>query len=252
MARKFASGSSQYLDASSAPVSGAPLTISCWFNADNATAQHGLLGVGSNGTQDCIVLTAYGNAAGDPVRFYIADTGAGHDATTTTGFSAGTWHHACGVMVADDDWYVLIDGGSKGTEVTSKTPGTIDRTDIGAIEYNGAMNWYASAAVAEAAIWNAALDDDEVAALAAGMSPLLVRPQSLVFYCPLIRDDDEDLVGGLSLTANGGPTIAAHPRVFYPGVVGLGVGAASAGETLSIAIVPTDASYWVQGIKIVG
>jgi hypothetical protein len=32
----------------------------------------------------------------------------------------------------------------------------------------------------------------------------------------LIRDADEDIVGGLSLTANGTPTVEAHPRIYYP------------------------------------
>ena len=57
---------------------------------------------------------------------------------------------------------------------------------------------YCDGSLAEAAIWNAALSDAEVAALATGVSPLLVRPGSLVFYAPLARDL-LDRVGGLQL-----------------------------------------------------
>jgi hypothetical protein len=40
-----------------------------------------------------------------------------------------------------------------------------------------------------------------------------VRPQSLVFYAPLVRDL-QDVRGGLTITNNNGATVAAHPRVY--------------------------------------
>lgn len=85
--------------------------------------------------------------------------------------------------------------------------------------------------VAEVGIWDVALDDDEIAALASGFSPLFIRPQSLVYYAPLIRDEDEDRVGGLSLTATNTPTVGTHPRVFSPAQLNFDmVAAAAAGK----------------------
>jgi hypothetical protein len=71
-----------------------------------------------------------------------------------------------------------------------------------------------NARVAEAAIWTAALTATEILSLNAGASPALVRPQSLVFYAPLIRDL-QDVRGGLAITNNNGATVVDHPRVFY-------------------------------------
>ncbi len=48
------------------------------------------------------------------------------------------------------------------------------------------MGSYMSDSSVEEANWNVALTDAEVAALASGVSPLLVRPENLVRYRPLI------------------------------------------------------------------
>lgn len=61
-----------------------------------------------------------------------------------------------------------------------------------------------------------ALNTSEIAALAKGLSPLLIRPTSLVFYLPLVRDADRDVVGGLALTAFNVPTVGDHTKIFNP------------------------------------
>ena len=67
--------------------------------------------------------------------------------------------------------------------------------------------------IADAAIWNAALTASEIASLAKGMTCDKVRPQSLVFYAPLVRDL-QDVRGGLTITNNNTATVANHPRVY--------------------------------------
>ena len=67
--------------------------------------------------------------------------------------------------------------------------------------------------MAEIGIWSAALSAAEIASLAKGMTCDKVRPQSLVFYAPLVRDLI-DQKGGLTITNNNGATVAAHPRVY--------------------------------------
>ena len=71
------------------------------------------------------------------------------------------------------------------------------------------MNGY----IAEVGIWNAALTAAEIASLADGMTCDKIRPQSLVFYAPLVRDL-QDTKGGLTITNNNASTVANHPRVY--------------------------------------
>ena len=67
--------------------------------------------------------------------------------------------------------------------------------------------------IAEAAVYNAALTAAEIASLAKGMTCDKIRPQSLVFYAPLVRNL-VDAKGGLTLTNNNAATVANHPRVY--------------------------------------
>ena len=67
--------------------------------------------------------------------------------------------------------------------------------------------------IAEVGIWNAALTAEEIASLADGMTCDKVRPQSLVFYAPLVRDLI-DYKGGLAITNTNTATVADHPRVY--------------------------------------
>ena len=63
-----------------------------------------------------------------------------------------------------------------------------------------------SGRIAEAAIWNVALADAEIAALARGIKPNHIRPGNLVLYCPLwgTHGPEIDLSGnGNDLTLNG-------------------------------------------------
>lgn len=42
--------------------------------------------------------------------------------------------------------------------------------------------------------WNVELTEDEIALIYSGVPPLPVRPQNLVAYWPLIRDDGQDRI----------------------------------------------------------
>ena len=194
--------------------------MACWFNAENITDTHKIMEVSNTSTPqaDFWFMTAAGDVAGDPLRGNIRSGGGTARAVdTTSGFTANTWHHACYVATNATNRTVYLDGGGAGNDSNSSVfPTGTDVTLIGRREYIAGPASYFSGNIAEAAIWNAALSAAEVGVLAAGYSPLFVRPQSLVAYWPLIRDTDDDIVGGYSMTPVNSPTVAAHPRVLYP------------------------------------
>ena len=265
MARAFDDGSSQYLSVSSAAHSSYPLALVAWAYSDDAAAGQHVLSIGEgSGNSNFHSLLLAGGVAGDPLRAQTRAAGSTNHASTSTGYSANTWHHLAGLFVSATDRRALIDNGGKGTDSTSRSPTGLDTTRIGVVAINTPFNYMsgyiAEAAVYDLSVWPGATDSDKadafeaaaLPALAAGYSPLLV-PLGLVFYCPLIRDNDEDLSGGLSLTASGSPTVEAHPPVLYAAAPHYNIApAAAAGETLSIAIVPTDSSYDVAKPVIVG
>lgn len=92
----------------------------------------------------------------------------------------------------------------------------INRTNLSGRINGGAIGAFFNGSLAEACIWNAALTAAEIAELAAGFNPRLIRPQSIVYFNRLINES-LDIRGGLALTNVGGATaVATHPRIIYP------------------------------------
>jgi hypothetical protein len=221
MARLFDDVSSEYLEYGSGVLTAVPVTLACWAYVDDMTPGYlclmGLCNSGSN--TDSFTLFCVDDLGTNEMWARTAQAG-WTEAESTSGFSTNTWFHACGVFSAVDSRAAYLNGGSKGTDSTSKTPSGINRTVIGRLTRPSAAN-YMSGRIAEAAIWNVALDDDEVAALGAGVCPLLVRPGDIIGYWPLggiydAADGDHDVVGGYNMTPYSGPSTADHSPSIYP------------------------------------
>lgn len=220
MTREF-NGSDQYLEAASAVLAGVPLTMACWFNSDTITATQTLMQIADvSSSVRYFALQAEGAMVGDPLRCLTRE-GDAQFAITSTGYSADTWHHACGVFAATNSRAVYIDGGSKGTDTVTRIPTGLDVTSLGVRNTNGTSE-FLDGEMAEVAIWNVALTDAEVLQLAAGYSPLLVRPQSLVLYIPLVQEI-HDLVGRIGMV-NTNTTVSDHPVIINPISAKIGIG----------------------------
>lgn len=214
MAYEF-NGSNQSILATTAPATVEPLTLAAWFYPDSATTRTVILSVAANAlTGDFFALVQDGTKAGDPVcaTKYSTGTDTG-EAVSSTGYTASAWNHGCAVFASNTSRTIYLNGGGKVENTTSRaTANSIGRTGIGALVRNPIVAFF-DGRVADAAIWTATLNDDEVAALAKGISPRLIRPQSLVFYAPLIRGLI-DIRAGIALTNNNTATVADHPRVY--------------------------------------
>lgn len=85
-------------------------------------------------------------------------------------------------------------------------------TTIGSATHSAAEGW--DGFIAEVAIWKGAgLTAAEALALSKGFTADQIRPQSLSFYTPLVRNF-QDVRGGLAITNNNGATVATHPRTY--------------------------------------
>ena len=225
MARDFDSASSQRLTGTN-PVSGTPCTMACWFNVEKASADPEI------NTNISLIGVEEADANTDILRLRIRHTdtvasamqlsaqhfdGTNATADTSTGLmSYGTWYHGCAVFASDSSRTVYLDGGNSVTESTVQAAVSgINTLGIRFFDWSPTLRQHMEGMIAEAAIWNVALTAAEVAILALGVSPLLVRPEGLVFYLPMIRDEDRDVIGGISMTAENTPTVGDHPRVFW-------------------------------------
>lgn len=216
MARNFDRASSHFLEHAVALVTAAPFTFAAWIKTSNVTDVQTIMNVERSTTSaDGWQLSVRGDVAGDPIRWQ-SQRSTVSSCDTTTGITAGTWHHAAGVEAAGNSRTVYLDGGNSATNGTSKVPTNIDVTAIGR-RSNGTPTNYFDGDIAEAAIWNVALSAADVAALAKGVSPFFVRPGNIIAYWPLIGrfSPENDLTDGSAMTVTGS-VVADHPRIYYP------------------------------------
>jgi hypothetical protein len=210
MAYEFAPASSQHLTTASSPVSGYPLTLAAWCMVDDLNTDRIILAVNQS-TTPFHRITIFRSAFNE---FRAQSFGSSNAAAAGSASSTGTWFHIAGVFASATSRIVYVNGIVAATDTSSSTINTLDEIIVGGRRATGGtVGLFWDGKVADAGIWNAALTADEIASLADGMTCDKVRPQSLVFYAPLVRDLI-DYKGGLTITNNNTATIANHPRVY--------------------------------------
>ena len=212
MALQFASASAEYLT-TAPPVTAAPLTMHCWFYLDLGTQLHRMVSLNiGGGAESPNSFQLYVGGAG--VSYALAAQTGGSTARSLAGVPAsGAWHAGGAVFHASNSRFCWLNGTEATENTTDVTPAGIDTLNI--CRANLLSTSYGDFQIAEFGLWNVALTDAEMLALAAGVSPLLVRPTGLVSYVPAIRDSAavRDWKGN-AWTIGGTPVDTAHPRVF--------------------------------------
>ena len=212
-------GSTQYLSNNSSPLGNRPTayTMACWVNGaaqdsklffclGNSTTNNPVICIGTGATP------ASQNTA--HARFFARSnntSGLGEiNLSAGTAFDS-TWHHVAGTW-DNSTARLYVDGSEVASGGSMGTPQNLDRLAIGAVLRASAAT-HLNGSMAECGMWNATATAAEIASLAKGMTCDKVRPQSLVFYAPLVRDLI-DYKGGLTITNNNTATVANHPRVY--------------------------------------
>lgn len=238
MARAFTSASSHKAQNDNAPASDVPLTIATFMR----TASTGT-------SQACISIGRRSSSSGSRYQLFFRNTnriagfcqnGGGTQIATFedssgANISANTWYHGAVVFNTTTDRTVYRNGANSTNDTTSVSVGTVDTITLGA-RYDGAgFGLYLNGQLAETAVWAAALTASEIESLAAGLSPMFVRPDALVFYAPLYGNDspEPDWFGGYALTLTG-TVKAAHPPVVYRQSSKIIIPAAAAGPTYTL------------------
>ena len=183
-------------------------TICCWFKADTLTGVHTMISedwVGGGGPYYCRLGV---NASGQ-ITWAIRTLSANSNwiYTTTTSIGTGEWAHACLVVGGSNDARVFLNGGGASTlpaflPLNGSAP---DETTIGGVgstnTFDGLIGW--------ACTYAAKLTDTEIAILAAGAHPSMVRPSALKLFWPLgwlNGENTNDIWSSTTVTTVGTPT----------------------------------------------
>lgn len=210
---RLLNGTTDFLEVSKAFAGGAtPLSMGCWFNMTTTTLSSVIMGMHDGTANERFQL----NHPSSPcnIQALTGHLGSTSNSATSTSASAGVWNHALGVWASATSRASYLNGGGKGTNATSRVPSGLNTLTIGA--RNGAAAPF-DGMICEAAIWNVALSDTDAVTLSLGFSPLLVRPEALVAYWPIMGNysPEINLMAADALTLTG-TTLAAHTRMFYP------------------------------------
>jgi hypothetical protein len=123
------------------------------------------------------------------------------------------WTHVAFTYTPSSSIIIYVNGIQDGIKTTS-IPASIFSSSaellIGSIARSVNQNFGGS--ISEAAVYNTTLSASEIASAAKGFTPDQIRPHSLVFYAPLVRNLI-DLKGGLPITNNNSATVVEHPRI---------------------------------------
>lgn len=206
MAYAFASGSSQSITGP-IPNEALPVTIVAWFNRSTSSGTSPLVTLMNSGAETYQSLYTTGSSS---LRVQTIFNGGGFN-TATSAWAQDVWSHGAGKFASATSRTVVLNGSSTNTNTSSRVA-TFDELRIAT--YGNTSPLYGNNRLSEVAVWNADLTSDEIVSLAKGFKAYRIRPQSLLYYVPLVREVQE-LRSGITLTASANaPVVFAHPRVY--------------------------------------
>jgi hypothetical protein len=212
MARDF-DGTDDYLSAATdLGVTANPFTFALWANLDDEANIHPLMMLYKDG-DEYTLLQARGDTGGDPITIFTRDPSTNATASRTD-YAASVWSHMGGKV--DTASRIAYLDGVAGTPATTSV--AISAHTSFAIFGNLDNGAEGNGKGAEAAVWSSALDASEMAALAKGFSPLLIKLSTLVGYWPILGNDSPERPrkGTVELTVTGTSAKYDHPRVIMP------------------------------------
>lgn len=213
--------SSNFLRYNSGLVTAVPLTIAGWGNFASTASRHMVGGPVNSASASSINCFIIAQESGGTVLFFTGGPSTQGGAASSTSMSAGTWVHMAGVSSSITSRAAYLNGGGKGTNATSETPTGINRMSFGVQDNTAAATTPMASGdmLAEWGLWNIALADADILELSTGMSPLLMHPESLVGYWPMIgvNSPENNVMSNTSvLSIQGSLSAAAHPRILMP------------------------------------
>lgn len=218
MAYSF-NGTNQFLSASSPITLGSVTTtpstfsMSAWiYPTGGQNTRRGILSVyRTNNNGRCSIVLGANNLA---IAYVNGAVSATRIHSSVSSVSLNNWHHVIGIFSASLSPTIYLNG-VIGTLTTNNTLGLqTGDSNFGIGLERASTSWF-NGLIADVAIWNTnTINSNEIISLSKGISASKIRPQSLIFYAPLIRDLS-DCKANRTITNNNSATVADHPRIYY-------------------------------------
>ena len=212
MSTQVGAATGKFQNTSAAPVANVPITLAGWVKVIGITDPSvrpviQLLG----GTLSQLRIDISHSAATIRARAYT-QTNAGTQgiAASAGALSLNTWYHLAATFPGIAERNIFVNGANDGTNTDSRTVADMEDFAI------GDTNTSSDFKMADVAVWDVELTDEEIARLALGYSARFVRPDSLTAYGPLVHGAAWADPYGLFPTMSASGTPAAgndHPPI---------------------------------------
>lgn len=192
------------------------ITISLWFYISHTANDSIFFSMWRDTGSGLNRIVLQGRADGTLSVRHTDEHGVDGDANGSS-YSSNTWTHFIGRFAGITARLAYKDGVQFATDGTTVTNAQFNRVDIFNMdgEFGNNAN---NCRIAEVGVWNTTLWGGEHRALAAGLSPKGIRPDSLIHHYELLDEDgDRDWVTGVALTKAGLVADLDHPSAMvYP------------------------------------
>jgi concanavalin A-like lectin/glucanase superfamily protein len=178
------------------------------------------IGMGDSGTPTAQAGFCWNHTAGASNQaMHHRRSGSTYDfAQFTTALQANTWYRM-GFRYNGTNISAWLNGTAEAT-TASADGNTASNVSFGILAYPGGAvpGNHDDGTVAEAALWDVALTDDEMTALGEGVCPLLINTDRLLHYVSCLGADQAEVNrGGFGNYGGGGITLQDHPpTIYYP------------------------------------
>jgi hypothetical protein len=237
MARTY-NGSSQYAEVSAGlGIAGNdPVWASFWFWPNSTAASYGVFNIGVSGSTNHYrrVTSGGGNILG-------SSGGAGTNASATTALAgAAQWQHVLVEWGGTTSRKIAVNGAAPGTNATSINITSAPNLVRLAATMN--LSAYMAGRLAWIGVFSGVPTDDQKAAAAAGLHPILLSPSTLLDAWDKFGIGTETSWRGNTLTLVNSPTQSDSPRIYLPhGRSMIVVPSGAAGQDLTLpAIASTE------------
>lgn len=201
-----------------------PISVACRFKTPTTSGGYQRIQSWGNSSYlivPCSLLLNYPSAGYVSCQSYYG-TGAAYNVfPSISSYSTTNWNSVVGIAYPTATT-ILLNGVQGEVSVHRENNDQLIGVNYFSVGYMYGYNGqYFSGQVAELGVWNCALDLYDTLALNSGVSPLLVRPASLIAYYPFggafPQNGNSFFKNAYNLTASGSPTYVDHPNTVYPG-----------------------------------
>lgn len=213
---------SEWSYSSYVPSPSVPFSMACrFYTTDLAQTQVLLCIADSSVTNHYYIVLADMGYGGDPIQVRVCAGGGIGYARTGNGITgSGIWQTVVGRFSTPIARDAILNGdyANRASLVGFYWPAGLDKFGV-ASRSTSSPGWYLGGAVAEVAIWNIVVSENDVNMYHRGYSPLFIRPNSLMAYWSMHNLIPVSRVEGnytLPWTAPNPPAKEDHPPLLMP------------------------------------